>query len=159
VADARPPGPRQHPGGARRRLYDRLCRSPLAELSGGKRQRAWIALALAQDTDILLLDVPTTFLDLRFQLEILELIERLNRTRGATIVIVLHDLNQAAGHAHRVIVMSRGRIVADGDPVDVVSCRLLAEVFGVVATVVTDPECGRPTCIPQRTRDRSTADR
>ena len=124
---------------------------PLTELSGGERQRAWIALALAQDTDLLLLDEPTTFLDLRFQLEILELVVRLNRVRGTTIVMVLHDLNHAARHADRVVVMRDGLIVADGPPAAVITAGLVRDVFGVHATMIADPVDGRPVCVARRT--------
>jgi iron complex transport system ATP-binding protein len=118
------------------------------ELSGGERQRAWIALALAQDTPILLLDEPTTFLDIGHQLEVLELVQRLNRERGLTIVLVLHDLNQAARYADRLVVMRAGRVVADGAPSDVLTPELLLEVFRVHATVLRDPAHGTPVCLP-----------
>ncbi len=121
---------------------------PLDSLSGGERQRAWIALALAQDTPTLLLDEPTTFLDIGHQLEVLELIRRLNRERGLTIVLVLHDLNQAARYAERLVVLDRGRIVADGVPRDVLTTALLAEVFGVRTHILADPESGAPLCLP-----------
>ncbi len=121
---------------------------PLDGLSGGERQRAWIALALAQDTPTLLLDEPTTFLDIGHQLEVLDLIRRLNRERGLTIVLVLHDLNQAARYAERLVVLDRGRVVADGAPQDVLTTALLAEVFGVRARILADPESGAPLCLP-----------
>lgn len=121
---------------------------PLDTLSGGERQRAWIALTLAQDTPILLLDEPTTFLDIGHQLEVLELAHRLNRQRGMTIVLVLHDLNQAAHYADRMVVLKQGMIVADGSPSDVLTAPLLAEVFGVRVNIVTDPASGTPVCLP-----------
>lgn len=120
----------------------------LDNLSGGERQRAWIALALAQATPILLLDEPTTFLDIGHQLEVLSLVQSLNRERNMTIVLVLHDLNQAAQYAHRMIVMQRGAIVADGEPAATLTQTLLADVFRVRAHIVADPESGAPVCLP-----------
>jgi iron complex transport system ATP-binding protein len=121
---------------------------PLDNLSGGERQRAWIAVTLAQDTPILLLDEPTTFLDIGHQLEVLELVQRLNRERGMTLILVLHDLNQAARYADRMVVLNRGAIVADGSPHDVLTAPLLANVFGVQVNIVTDPASGTPVCLP-----------
>ncbi len=121
---------------------------PLANLSGGERQRAWIALTLAQDTPILLLDEPTTFLDIGHQLEILELVHHLNLEHKMTLVLVLHDLNQAAHYAHRMVVLNRGRIVADGAPNTVLTPELLATVFGVRVNIITDPASGTPICLP-----------
>ena len=120
----------------------------LDSLSGGERQRAWIALALAQSTPILLLDEPTTFLDVGHQLEVLTLIQQLNRTQGKTIVLVLHDLNQAARFAERIIALRDGRIVADGPPRDILTADLLAEVFQVKATIINHPIDGLPVCLP-----------
>ena len=113
---------------------------PLDELSGGERQRAWIALALAQDTPILLLDEPTTFLDLGHQFEVLELIGRLRACSGLTVVLVLHDVNQAARHADRIVALDEGVIVADGPPAQVVTEQLLREVFRVHARVDVGPD-------------------
>jgi len=124
---------------------------PVDSLSGGERQRAWIALTLAQDTPILLLDEPTTFLDIGHQLEVLDLVQRLNRQRSITIVLVLHDLNQAARYADRMVVLNRGAIVADGQPGTVLTQVLLAEVFKVKAHIVSDPEFGVPVCLPYAT--------
>ncbi len=121
---------------------------PVDSLSGGERQRAWIALTLAQDTPILLLDEPTTFLDIGHQLEVLDLVQRLNRQRAITIVLVLHDLNQAARYADRMVVLNRGAIVADGEPGAVLTPALLAEVFKVKAHIVSDPAYGTPLCLP-----------
>lgn len=120
----------------------------LDSLSGGERQRAWIALALAQATPVLLLDEPTTFLDVGHQLEVLTLIQQLNRTQGKTIVLVLHDLNQAARFADRIIVLQAGRIVADGLPKEVLTTTLLAEVFQVQAHIISHPVDGLPVCLP-----------
>ena len=121
---------------------------PLDSLSGGERQRAWIALALAQQTPVLLLDEPTTFLDIGHQIEVLELIRRLNLEHGMTIVLVLHDLNQAANYAHRMVVLHEGSIVADGPPASVLTPNLLLSVFGVRARIILDPERGTPVCLP-----------
>lgn len=120
----------------------------LDSLSGGERQRAWIALALAQATPILLLDEPTTFLDIRHQLEVLDLIQRLNRVYGKTIVLVLHDLNQAARYAERVVALKNGRIVSDGPPRAVLTSTLLKEVFQVQASIINHPVDGFPVCLP-----------
>ncbi|MBD2246553.1 ABC transporter ATP-binding protein [Nostoc sp. FACHB-888] len=120
----------------------------LDSLSGGERQRAWIALALAQATPILLLDEPTTFLDIGHQLEVLDLLRFLNRERGMTIILVLHDLNQAARYANRMVVLKQGKIVADGIPTSVLTSVLLEQVFGVRAHILADPESGTPVCLP-----------
>ncbi len=121
---------------------------PLDSLSGGERQRAWIALALAQATPTLLLDEPTTFLDIGHQLEVMELVRKLNQERQMTIGLVLHDLNQAARYAHRMIALKAGQIVADGKPIEVLTEGLLEEVFGVKAHILSDPETGTPVCLP-----------
>ena len=110
----------------------------MASLSGGERQRAWLALALAQKPKILLLDEPTTFLDICYQLEVLELVRMLNQTLGLSTVMVLHDLNQAARYAHTIAVVDRGQIVACGPPKDVITRKLLAEVFNIRADIRTD---------------------
>ncbi len=120
----------------------------LSQLSGGERQRAWIALTLAQSTPILLLDEPTSFLDIGHQLEILELVAGLNRSCGLTLVLVLHDLNHAARYADRMIVLNSGAIVADGQPADVLTHHLLADVFRVQANIVADAQTSHPICIP-----------
>ena len=121
---------------------------PIDTLSGGERQRAWMALALAQRTEILLLDEPTTFLDVGHQLDLLELVAGLNRDRGVTIVMVLHDLNHAARFSDRMIAMYDGEVVADGSPGEVLTPGLLRDFFGVEASVVTDQNTGSPMCIP-----------
>ncbi|MBE6474645.1 MAG: ABC transporter ATP-binding protein [Actinomyces succiniciruminis] len=119
------------------------------ELSGGQRQRVWIAMALAQRTDVLLLDEPTTFLDLTHQVEVLDLLTDLNRERGTTIVMVLHDINLAARYADHVIAMRRGRVVAAGAPGQVVSPALMREVFDLEAEVITDPVSATPLVLPK----------
>jgi iron complex transport system ATP-binding protein len=122
---------------------------PVDELSGGQRQRVWIAMALAQETDILLLDEPTTFLDLAHQVEVLDLLTDLNRDRGTTIVMVLHDLNLAARYADHLFAMCDGRIVASGEPSAVVTRELIGEVFDLDALVVPDPVSGTPIVVPR----------
>ncbi|PPB49249.1 cobalamin/Fe(3+)-siderophore ABC transporter ATP-binding protein [Arthrobacter pityocampae] len=118
------------------------------ELSGGQRQRVWIAMALAQQTDILLLDEPTTFLDVTHQIEVLDLITDLNRRSGTTVVMVLHDLNLAARYADHLIAMRDGRIVAGGAPSDVVTEETVAGVFDLECRVITDPVSGTPMVVP-----------
>jgi iron complex transport system ATP-binding protein len=129
------------------RMTDFIDR-PLDSLSGGERQRAWIALALAQETPILLLDEPTTYLDIGHQFEVLDLIRRLNIEQGMTIVMVLHDLNQAARFSHRMVVFESGGIVADGAPAAVLTPEMLARVFHVQAHVIYQPGDDSPVCIP-----------
>ena len=118
------------------------------ELSGGQRQRVWIAMALAQETDVLLLDEPTTYLDLAHQVEVLDLVTDLNRQRGTTVAIVLHDLNLAARYADHVIAMKGGRIVAEGPSAEVVTEELVRDVFGLESRVLPDPISGTPLIIP-----------
>lgn len=118
------------------------------ELSGGQRQRVWIAMALAQETDILLLDEPTTFLDVAHQIEVLDLLTDLNHDRGTTIVMVLHDLNLAARYADELVAVVDGRVHAIGDPADIVTSDLVREVFGLDSTVIADPLTGKPLVLP-----------
>lgn len=125
-----------------------LADRPVDELSGGQRQRVWIAMALAQETDLLLLDEPTTFLDIAHQVEVLDLVRRLNHEQGRTVVIVLHDLNQAARYADHLVAMKSGRIVAEGHPSEVVTAELVREVFGLESVVVPDPVTGSPLVVP-----------
>ncbi|WP_431247829.1 ABC transporter ATP-binding protein [Leifsonia xyli] len=127
---------------------DDLADRPVDELSGGQRQRVWIAMALAQRTDILLLDEPTTFLDLSHQLEVLDLLIDLNAARGTTVVMVLHDLNFAARYAGHLVAMRAGSVVAAGDPATVVTADLVREVFGVESMVADDPVTGTPLVVP-----------
>ncbi len=119
------------------------------ELSGGQRQRVWIAMALAQHTDVLLLDEPTTFLDLAHQIDVLDLLADLNRDRGTTIAMVLHDINLAARYAHHLFAMCDGHLVAHGAPRDVVTPELIADVFGLDAEVIDDPVSATPLVIPR----------
>jgi iron complex transport system ATP-binding protein len=118
------------------------------ELSGGQRQRVWIALALAQGTPLMLLDEPTTFLDLAHQIEVLDLLARLNETEGRTIVLVLHDLNLACRYAHHLVAMKDGAIVAEGSPADVITPEVVEDVFGLACKVIDDPLTGTPLVIP-----------
>ncbi|GAA4367819.1 ABC transporter ATP-binding protein [Nocardioides caricicola] len=120
----------------------------LDQLSGGQRQRAWIAMTLAQDTDLLLLDEPTTYLDLAHQVEVLDLVSRLNRERGRTVVMVLHDLNLAARYSDVIVVMKDGAIVTEGTPNDVFTPDLLATTFGLDADVLACPRTGLPIVVP-----------
>lgn len=124
-------------------LADRL----LTELSGGQRQRVWIAMVLAQETPYLLLDEPTTFLDIAHQYELLRLLRDLV-DNGRTVVVVLHDLNQAARFADHVVAMREGRVVAHGAPADVVTADVVEQVFGMQAVVVPDPVAGTPMVVP-----------
>ena len=130
----------------RTRLTDLTTRA-VDELSGGQRQRVWIAMALAQETPILLLDEPTTYLDISHQIDVLDLCTSLQR-EGRTLVAVLHDLNQAARYATHLIVLQAGRIVAEGSPAAVVTAELVGQVFGVAARVIPDPETGSPLIVP-----------
>lgn len=124
------------------------------ELSGGQRQRVWIAMALAQQTPLLLLDEPTTFLDIQHQIEVLDLCAELHESQGRTLVAVLHDLNQAARYATHLIAMRDGGIVAEGPPSRIVTAELVREVFGVRCQVIDDPETGTPLVVPAaRQRD------
>jgi iron complex transport system ATP-binding protein len=119
------------------------------ELSGGQRQRVWIAMALAQETDILLLDEPTTFLDVAHQIEVLDLLAELNRERGTTVVMVLHDLNLAARYADHLVVLAAGRILTSGTPAEVIAPELVAEAFGLDCLVIADPVAGSPLIVPR----------
>ncbi|XQE78254.1 ABC transporter ATP-binding protein [Streptomyces microflavus] len=118
------------------------------ELSGGQRQRVWIAMALAQQTDLLLLDEPTTFLDASHQIEVLDLLTDLNRSRGTTIVMVLHDLNLAARYADHLIALADGTLHAFGPPAEVLTEETVRAVFGLESRVIEDPVSGRPLMLP-----------
>ncbi|WP_158886704.1 ABC transporter ATP-binding protein [Amycolatopsis anabasis] len=117
-------------------------------LSGGQRQRAWISMTLAQETGLLLLDEPITYLDLAHQVDVLDLVYKLHTDRGTTVVMVLHDLNLAARYADTLIAMRAGKIVARGEPAEVLTEPLLDEVFGLEAKVLPDPVAGTPLVIP-----------
>jgi iron complex transport system ATP-binding protein len=118
------------------------------ELSGGQRQRVWVAMALAQRTDLLLLDEPTTYLDLAHQVELLDVLRDLNTQRGTTVVMVLHELNLASRYADHLVAMKDGRVVAAGDPVDVVTPEVVHDVFGLTSHVIPDPVSGTPLVVP-----------
>lgn len=118
------------------------------ELSGGQRQRVWIAMALAQDTEILLLDEPTTFLDVSHQIDVLDLLTDLNRVHGTTIAMVLHDLNLAARYADHLVAVCGGRLHAAGDPAEVLTAAVVREVFGMESQVIPDPVSGKPLVLP-----------
>ncbi|MBU3106093.1 ABC transporter ATP-binding protein [Clostridium gasigenes] len=116
-------------------------------LSGGQRQRVWIAMALAQQTDLILLDEPTTYLDLSHQLEVLELLYSLNKNQGCTIVMVLHDLNLAARFSDYMIAIRDGEIIKEGTPEEVMTVPVLKEVFTIDAQIINEPITKRPVCI------------
>lgn len=125
-----------------------LADTPLEDLSGGQRQRAWISMTLAQETGILLLDEPTTYLDLAHQVDVLELVRGLNRRNNRTVVMVLHDISLAARYSDHIVAIKDGRIVAQGTPQEVVTPGRLRDVFGLDAHVVPEPTEGRPHVIP-----------
>ncbi|RZU30793.1 ABC transporter ATP-binding protein [Blastococcus saxobsidens] len=127
------------------------------ELSGGQRQRVWIAMALAQQTDLLLLDEPTTFLDVSHQIEVLDLLTDLNRARGTTVVMVLHDLNMAARYADHLVALAAGRVHAAGEPGDVLTEECIRAVFGLDSRVIVDPTSGRPLMLPIGRHHMATA--
>lgn len=120
---------------------------PIEALSGGQRQRVWIAMALAQDTKILILDEPTTYLDLAHQLDILLLLQRLNEEEGRTIVMVLHDLNHASRFSHYMIAMKSGALITEGTPEEVMTCSNLQSVFNIDASIATCPFSANPICL------------
>ncbi len=126
-----------------------LARRPVNELSGGQRQRVWLAMSLAQETPLVLLDEPTTFLDIAHQHEVLDLCAELHEA-GRTLVAVLHDLNQASRYATHLVAMKAGRIVAQGAPAEVVTAERIADVFGLACRVLPDPETGTPMVVPAR---------
>ncbi|MDP9857330.1 ABC transporter ATP-binding protein [Agrobacterium tumefaciens] len=125
-----------------------LAERQLDRLSGGQRQRAWIAMALAQETPLLLLDEPTTYLDIAHQLEILELLRKLNVDQGRTIIIVVHDLNHAAQYADHLVAVADGGIVATGSPSALLTPAFIKVIFGVEAIVIPHPADGTPLCLP-----------
>jgi len=126
-----------------------LANTSVDELSGGQRQRVWIAMALAQQTDILLLDEPTTFLDIAYQIEILDLLTDLNRKRGTTIVMVLHDINLSARYADYIFAVQKGNLISQGKPANIISEELIKNVFGLDCVVIKDPVSGSPFIVPK----------
>ncbi|MFF6805195.1 ATP-binding cassette domain-containing protein [Streptomyces sp. NPDC012616] len=129
------------------------------ELSGGQRQRVWIAMALAQQTPLLLLDEPTTFLDIQHQIDVLDLCAELHEEHGRTLVAVLHDLNHAARYATHLIALKGGEVIAQGPPDEVVTADLVEEVFGLRCQVIDDPETGTPLVVPAARKARAQAGR
>ncbi|MEM9654249.1 MAG: ABC transporter ATP-binding protein [Actinomycetota bacterium] len=125
-----------------------LADRPVDQLSGGQRQRVWIAMAIAQQTELLLLDEPTTFLDISHQIDVLDLVDQLNSDQGRTIVVVLHDLNLACRYAHHLVAMREGEIVASGKPSEVVTEDLVKEVFEMDCVITPDPVSGTPMVVP-----------
>jgi iron complex transport system ATP-binding protein len=121
---------------------------PIEQMSGGQRQRAWIAMALAQGTEFLFLDEPTTYLDMAHQLEVLNLLDRLHRDEKRTIVMVVHDLNHASQFAHRIVAIRSGEVLYEGTPEEVITSRMLHEVFSIQADVIPNPRTGKPLCLP-----------
>ncbi len=119
------------------------------ELSGGQRQRVWVAMALAQQTPLLLLDEPTTYLDIAHQIELLDLFRQLNRERGQTLIAVLHDLNHACRYADHIIAMRDGKIVAEGKPAEIITAELVERVFGMPCMIIDDPLSHTPLVIPR----------
>ena len=134
---------------------EEFAERPVHSLSGGQRQRCWLAMVLAQDTPLLLLDEPTTFLDLKVQVDLMALLSRIVREDGRTMVLVLHELNLAAAFADRIVMMRDGRIVAEGAGAEVIRPDELQSVFELRADVIADPVTGRPVCLP-RTPDDAT---
>ena len=127
---------------------------PVEALSGGQRQRAWIAMAIAQDTEILFLDEPTSFLDVAHQMDVLTLVRHLNTAYGKTIVMVIHEINEAARFADYLLAMRHGTLLYEGTPAEVFTKEMLADVFGIDAELLRDPRTGRPYCIPYVNRER-----
>ena len=121
---------------------------PVDHLSGGQRQRAWIAMALAQGTEVLLLDEPTTFLDMAHQMEVMILLEKLNKDQKRTIIMVVHDLNHAARYAQHLVALKDGTVMYEGRPEDVMTPQMLRDVFNIDADVIPDPRTGAPMCLP-----------
>lgn len=126
-----------------------LADSNVEELSGGQRQRVWIAMALAQQTDILLLDEPTTFLDITYQIEILDLLTDLNKKRGTTVVMVLHDINLSARYADYIFALSDGTLIAEGKPEEVITESMIQRIFNLDCVVIKDPVAGSPFIVPK----------
>lgn len=125
-----------------------LSESFVDELSGGQRQRVWIALALAQESDILFLDEPTTFLDIAFQIEILDLLYEINRKKKKTIVMVLHDINLSVRYADYIFAMSKGKLIAKGNPKEIINAKLIKDVYGLTCKVIEDPISNSPLILP-----------
>lgn len=123
-------------------------------LSGGQRQRVWVAMVLAQQTDIILLDEPTTYLDMAYQLEVLQLVKSLNEEKGITVVMVLHDINQASRFSHQLVMLRKGAIVEQGVPSDVMTNENLRKVFNIDAQIMNLPDTNIPVCISYELLDK-----
>ncbi|MEU6466403.1 ABC transporter ATP-binding protein [Streptomyces sp. NPDC046976] len=134
---------------------EELAERYVDELSGGQRQRVWIAMALAQQTPLLLLDEPTTYLDIQHQIDVLDLCAELHETQGRTLVAVLHDLNHAARYATHLIALRGGEVIAEGAPNDIVTAELVERVFGLKCQVIEDPETGTPLVVPAARKARA----
>ena len=126
-----------------------LANKSVDSLSGGQRQRVWIALVLAQNTDILLLDEPTTYLDIAYQVEILDCLAKLNKLRKTTIVAILHDINLSIRYADHIFAMKKGELIAQGSPKDIITPDLMRTIYGMESSIITDPETGDPYVIPR----------
>ena len=133
-----------------------LAERAVDSLSGGQRQRAWIAMTLAQETDIILLDEPTTYLDMTHQIEILDLLFELNEKEKRTVVMVLHDLNLACRYAHNIVAVRDKRVYSQGKPEDVISPKMVKDVFQLNCDIITDPLFGTPLCVPHGKGRRPT---
>lgn len=125
-----------------------LASRTIGELSGGQRQRVWIAMALAQQTDVLLLDEPTTFLDIAYQVEILDTLKELNRKKGTTIVMVLHDINLSARYGDHIFAMKNGELLAQGSPGEVITPQIIKEIFDINSMIIDDPVSHTPLMVP-----------
>lgn len=130
-----------------------LADKSVDELSGGQRQRVFIALALAQQTDILFLDEPTTYLDIAYQIEILDLLKDLNKKKKTTIVMVLHDINLSSKYADYIFAMKNGHLIKEGEPADIITPETIREIYGLESVVVTDPVSNSPMIIPISSHD------
>lgn len=127
---------------------DHLAHCPVETLSGGQRQRVWIAMVLAQQTPLMLLDEPTTWLDITHQIELMELLRELNQQHGRTLVVVLHELNQACRYASNLIAMRDGEIIAQGKPSEIVTAELIEQVYALKSVIIPDPIAGTPMVVP-----------
>ncbi len=133
----------------------KLADKSVDELSGGQRQRVFIALALAQQTDILFLDEPTTYLDIAYQIEILDLLKELNKKKKTTIVMVLHDINLSSKYADYIFAMKDGHLLKEGKPEDIITPETIKEIYGLDSVVITDPVSNSPMIIPISSHDKA----
>ena len=133
----------------------KLADKSVDELSGGQRQRVFIALALAQQTDILFLDEPTTYLDIAYQIEILDLLKELNKKKKTTIVMVLHDINLSSKYADYIFAMKDGHLLKEGKPEEIITPETIKEIYGLDSVVITDPVSNSPMIIPISSHDKA----